>query len=152
MKKFLLITVIMLISTMAHAKYLIITLNNGEDIAYTLGGESDPTITFAKGGICVNTDTFSFTNIESFRLDEVAPTATADTEATNKESEPSLEGYSLTLSAAQAKKLRITNVNGSAVSVSKNEGNGKCTVDLSVLPQGTYVINTGNASFKITKK
>jgi len=134
----------------AAAKSVVFTLQNGTLVYYLLSSDASPVLKFVEGGVTVNADGYTFSQIKNFyisttddpnAIDEVA----ADVEATFK---PNM----LVLNAADVKSVKVFGASGAEVEANVSEAGDRVVVDLSNLAKGVYVISTGNTSFKMLKK
>lgn len=131
------------------AKSLVLTLKNGTLVYYLLGGESNPMMRFADGGIIVNTDKYEFANIRNFYI-----STTDDPNGIKQVVEGDIQ-YAHNMVVIDTDKplsVAVYACNGHKIDTPIQQANGKTLVDLNSLPQGAYIVTIGESSLKILKK
>lgn len=132
------------------AKSLVLTLTDGTLVYYLLGGEENPMIHFVDGGVMVNADGYSFTNLKNIYI-----SLTDDPNGIEHklaDAKASYRSNVLALPSADTESVKIYTPNGSLVEVPMRNESGFLFVDLNVLPQGIYAVKIGKTSLKVMKK
>lgn len=122
-------------SLTTYAKSLVIELTNGLSVYYKLGGEVNPQLVFSSDGtFTLNTQTFSFADVQCFRI-----------------SATDFSGENNTLDA-----IAIVNEDGAELTeASLYDLNGKRLGKASELlrqQSGTYIIRNAEKSIKVIKR
>jgi hypothetical protein len=132
------------------AKSLVLTLENGTLVYYLLGKDANPMMRFTDGRITVNTDIYEFSGIKNFYI------STADDpngiEHTIKNTLAEYRNNMVIFNTDNMPVIKVYSGNGHEVNVSHRQIGDKTAIDLSTLPQGTYIITAGETSLKILKK
>lgn len=137
MKRILLSFIILALGLVsAQAKSLLITLSDGTEVYYQLGGEKNPVMTFEDGNVVVNTDKYTFKQIKKFVI--------------SAQDDPS--GLKETFFVKGSQTIEIYSLDGKKLEVVNNKADGFTAVSTSDLPKGVYVVKVGNQSMKVIKK
>lgn len=129
MKRFLFSVLAVLMVSAGWSKCLRLTLADGSQVYYQLGGERNPMLRLTDNGLTINTDAYTFENITSFKiLNEDAPNG-LERVACDLQSNVPVKVYNL-----EGKEMKVANQ------------------DASALPAGVYILNSANASIKIVKR
>lgn len=138
-----------LAATALPAKSLVLTLKNGTLVYYLLGKDVNPMLRFVDGDIVVNTDRFEFSNVKNFYISATDdPTSIEHTVGTHIQQSHNM----VILDTEDPQSISLYTFDGRKVDVCPQHSNGKTLIDLSPLPQGTYIITIGESSLKILKK
>ena len=150
MKKLTILCVLCLASMGAVAKSLVLTLSDGTNVYYLLGGETNPRMRFVEGKMVVDADTYEFSDIKNFSIsNEDDPVGIDGLQA---ETGSHFSGSTFVIGAEAVKTVKVYAANGTEVKVNVTEANGVVSVGLDGLKRGVYVVSTGKASFKVMKK
>jgi len=150
MKRLLLITFSILLFAVgnASAKSLLLTLTNGKQVYYLLGGEKNPVMKFTDGSVSVNADQYEVSGIKNFVISETDdPDAIRLLSATSR---PQWQDDMLLIPSAEGS-VRVYSANGTQMAADISETGGNTIVNLNALSQGVYIVKVGNCSFKIAK-
>lgn len=137
MKKTFLLSIIFALALSMQAKSLVITLDDGTDVYYLLGGDEDPVMKFVDGKVVIKTDSYEFSNIKKFYISQTDDPVGIKAETLYLKGDKTIEVYSL-----DGKKMDIDTTATDAIS----------TVNTSPLPKGVYIIKIGNQQMKVLKK
>lgn len=137
MKKTFLLSIIFALALSMQAKSLVITLDDGTDVYYLLGGDEDPVMKFIDGKVVIKTDSYEFSNIKKFYISQTDDPVGIKAETLYLKGDKTIEVYSL-----DGKKMDIDTTATDAIS----------TVNTSPLPKGVYIIKIGNQQMKVLKK
>lgn len=133
-----------------QAKSLVLTLTDGTLVYYYLEGETTPMMRFVDGKVTVEADTYTMSGIKNFYISNTDdPVGISSTTAT-----PSFtfRANQFVLTGAQSSVVSICNAAGMRIDAPVQQ-TGECvSVDLSTVPNGTYIISNGKTSFKVYKK
>ncbi len=133
----------------ASAKSVVFTLNDGTLVYYLLGGTTNPMLRFVEGGVTVDADSYTFSQIKNFYI-----STTDDPNAIENviDNSSSFNGKALLLDASKVKSVKVYDVTGAVVEANVSNVDGLLSVDLDNLPKGVYIVNTGSSSIKLMKK
>ena len=137
MKKLLLSITFISIALIANAKSLVITLADGTEVYYLLGGEKDPVMTFTNGKVVLNANTYEISNIQKFHISQTDDPTGIKTESFYVKNDQKIEVYSL---------------DGKKMDIDTTHADGISAVNASTLPQGVYIVKVGNQQMKVLKK
>lgn len=137
MKKTFLLSIIFAFALSMQAKSLVITLDDGTDVYYLLGGDEDPVMKFVDGKVVIKTDSYEFSNIKKFYISQTDDPVGIKAETLYLKGDKTIEVYSL-----DGKKMDIDTTTTDAISA----------VNTSPLPKGVYIIRIGNQQMKVLKK
>ena len=137
MKKTFLLSIIFALALSMQAKSLVITLDDGTDVYYLLGGDEDPVMKFVDGKVVIKTDSYEFSNIKKFYISQTDDPVGIKAETLYLKGDKTIEVYSL-----DGKKMDIDTTTTDAISA----------VNTSPLPKGVYIIRIGNQQMKVLKK
>jgi hypothetical protein len=135
---------------MLSAKSLVLTLKNNTRVYYLLGGETNPMMRFIHGDIIVNADNYEFSNIKNFYIS--ATDDPSGIEQTTKGATARICDNSVIFETDKPLSVRVYSSNGREVKVIPIQMEGQTIVNLHTLPQGAYIITTGDATLKIVKR
>lgn len=146
----ILFTLMLLVSMGAAAKSVVFTLANNTKVYYLLGGETNPMLRFVDGKVTVNADVYEISDIKNFYIsNEDDPNAI---ESALAASSVTYSANMLVVKASEAKSVKVYSVGGQEVNADVQKAGDVITVSLNGLEKGTYIISTGDASFKVLKK
>lgn len=131
------------------AKSLVMTLADGTLVYYLLGGDVNPMLRFVDGGVTVNADAYSFSNLKNFYI-----SLTDDPNGIEHklaEAKVSYSHHVLAIPSVGAGSVQVFSVDGTRVYPVVRSEAGFLFVDLSHLPQGVYAVKAGNTSLKVIK-
>lgn len=131
------------------AKSLVMTLTDGTLVYYLLGGDVNPMLRFVDGGVTVNTDAYSFSNLKNFYI-----SLTDDPNGIEHklaEAKVSFSHHVLAIPSVNAEPAMVFSVDGTRVYPVVRSEAGFLFVDLSYLPQGIYAVKVGDTSLKVVK-
>ncbi len=152
MKKYIFLLLWTMGLSSAMAKSLLLTLKDGTQVYYLLGGDINPKMTFENGKICVNADNYEITDIKHFVISKEDDPNALDAPQANAQT-PRLKGNVLTTATSiPAKDVHVFSLNGTEVEAEKTEGKDGVSIDLNRLPKGVYIVRIGESSLKVTKK
>ena len=135
---------------MLSAKSLVLTLKNDTRVYYLLGGETNPKMRFINGDIIVNADRYEFSNIKNFYISETDDPS--GIEQTTQGAAAKFYNNSVIFEADKPLSVRVYSSDGREVRVRPIQMEGQTIVNLHTLPQGAYIITTGDATLKIVKR
>lgn len=150
MKKLLFTALLLTSLSCAQAKSVVLTLNNGTEIYYLLGGEKNPMMRFVDGKMTMNDDTYEFKDLRNFRISETDDPA--GIEQLLRDNAIEYHNGQVVVKCGKASAIRVFATDGKEVKPVLNEANGCTLVDLNSLNAGTYVIRFGNSSLKVHKR
>ena len=151
MKKLTILFILMLATYMgAMAKSVVFTLANNTKVYYLLGGETNPMMRFVDGKVTVNTDAYEISDIKNFYVSsEDDPNAIESAMAATR---MEYRANTLVVKADEVKTVKVYSVGGQEVNADIQASGDVIMVNLNGLDKGTYIISTGDASFKVMKK
>lgn len=128
---------------------LVIETTDGARVAFHLSGQ--PVMTMGDDEVTVKADgrtlTYPLSEVSRVRFDNSTTLAQLQTEL---DVEFTLTGTELTVSgAAEGLTVNVYKTNGALAATARTDGSGCCTIDLSALPAGVYVVTAGKISYKI---
>lgn len=131
------------------AKSLVMTLTDGTLVYYLLGGDVNPMLRFVDGGVTVNADTYSFSNLKHFYISLTDDPSGIEHKLTD--AKVSFSHNVLAIPTTDAESVRVYSVDGTRVHPALRSEAGFLFVDLSHLPQGIYAVKVGDTSLKVVK-
>lgn len=148
-KIIILVTCLFLAIGSASARSLVLTLKNGTHVYYLLGKDSNPMLRFVDGGMVINTDRYEFSSLKNFYI-----SATDDPNGIEHVMDDMVQygDNKVVVDTDKLTDISIYTLDGCRVNTHTLQANGKVTIDLTSLPQGTYVITIGGSSLKILKR
>ena len=104
---------------------------------------------FVDGGMVINTDRYEFSNLKNFYI-----SATDDPNGIEHVMGDMVQygDNKVVVDTDKLTDIRVYTLDGCRVNAHTLQANGKVTIDLTSLPQGTYVITIGVSSLKILKR
>lgn len=131
------------------ARSLVLTLKNGKHVYYLLGESPNPMLRFVEGSVVVNTDRYEFSNIKNFYI-----SATDDPNGIEHVVGDMVryDENKVIIDTDKSTDICIYTLDGCRVNAHMLQINGKVVIDLTPLPQDTYVITMGESSLKVLKK
>lgn len=132
-----------------QARSLVLLLNDGTEVYYTLGGEEHPSMRFVGGDVVVSTSRYAFSDIKKFFISETDEPAALLSEHIGQKDFSLSEG---TVYARSDAVIKIYNLDGREMKVSRQTTGKLTTVDTRSLPQGTYLLLVGNKQMKFVKR
>ena len=120
------------------AKSLLITLKDGTQVYYLLGGERNPVMQFPnEKTVSINDDRYTITEVSRFEI--------------SKTDDPTgIEKHSLYVEGDR--QIEIYTLDGKKVYSKTSSADGFSVLSTANLPTGTYVVKIGNQTLKISKK
>ena len=150
MKRLAFLFSLCLLSLGTQAKSLVLTLSDGTQMYYQLGGETNPVMRFNQGVMTVETDTYQLSEIKNFSIsDSDAPSGIADQPTTLH---PHFVANTMVINATDAPQVKVFASGGNEVQADVKKSGDVISINLNALPRGTYIISTGKASVKVMKK
>lgn len=150
-KKTILALALMLLGQgLTYAKSLVMTLTDGTLVYYQLGGETNPKMRFTDGKIGVDADTYEFSDIQSFYISETDNPSEVTDIRLDRPGASYADGK-LTVNLPYAN-VRVCGVDGMEAEAEVSSDGKTTTVNTGRLAKGVYIISTGKASFKISKR
>ena len=131
------------------AKSLVLTLTDGTLVYYLLGGEVNPVMHLVDGGVMVNADSYSFSDLKDFRI-----SLTDDPSGIEHMLSDARVSYShnvLAIPSVGPEAVQVYSIDGAQVHPTVHVEAGFLFVDLGRLPQGVYVVNVAGTSLKVMK-
>ena len=148
MKKFLALSLLLCLATVASAKSLVLLLEDGTEVYYLLAGETDPVMTWADSAAIVNGDSYSISGITKFYISDTDdPSAVETVEA---EDEAIFKAGVMYVKGDH--EITVCTLDGRAVEASVSSDGSVTAVNTNALPAGTYVISFGNGALKFLKR
>lgn len=152
MKEKIVVLAACLLLTMStlSAKSLVLTLENGTLAYYLLGEDTNPMMRFVDGEIKVNADIYEFSGIKNFYISD-----TDDPNGIERTIKSTIAGYNNNMVIFNTDcplLIKVYSTDGSEMNVCPRLAGNKTIIDLSPLPQGTYIITVGETSLKVLKK
>ncbi|MCM1313468.1 MAG: T9SS type A sorting domain-containing protein [Bacteroides sp.] len=133
------------------AKSLVLTLADGSEVYYLLGGDTNPMMKFIDGEVYINTDEYSFSQIEKFRISQTDDPNGIETVVSEKNGINIEQGAVYIKTAAKAGEISVYAANGAKIDAPVEKSGDIVTVHTATVPQGVYIIKTGNSSVKFIK-
>lgn len=151
MKKLTLLFILMFAASIgAVAKSVVFKLTNNKKVYYLLGGETNPMIRFADGKMTVDADTYEFSGIKNFYISDTDDPNSI--ESAMDASHMEYRANTLVVKASEVKAVKVYSVGGQQVNADIQKSDDIIMVNLNGLEKGIYVVNVGDASFKVMKK
>ncbi len=147
MRKLLTLALLLAISAAMSAKSLVLVLTDGTLVYYCLGGDTNPVMKFDAGDVSVETDVYTFGNIDKFYISQTDAAGIEET----KEVTSSYDGNALCLNTTD-KTVSVYKTDGTKVEAKISKTDGMTVVETSSLEKGIYIIKVGETSLKICKK
>lgn len=153
MRKIFYLGLVLLASLAAEAKSLVFTLTDGTLVYYLLSSTDSPVMRMENGGVVVNTDYYEFSEVANFYISaKDDPNLLTGVEELQQGKTVTFVGGVLTLKATDVEHVKVYDASGKEVQAEMTVQGDGVAVGLQRLGQGTYVVNTGKASFKVMKK
>lgn len=150
MKKLLTLFALLVCCMSVSAKSVVFRLSDNTLVYYLLGGETNPVLKFEGNGFTVNSDQYEFSGVKNFYIsDEDDPAIVGIDEI--KTAAPKYDGNTLVIASENAA-IKVLDVSGKEVKAAISSADGRTSVDMSSLPKGVYIINTGKSSMKVMKR
>lgn len=149
-KTLLLAACLLLAANTLSAKSLVLTLKDGTHVYYLLEENSNPKMRFVDGKIAVDANEYEFSDIRNFFI-----SATDDPNGIDRVGGDAAAKYNngtVVFDTDRLPYIKVYAANGCEVNIAPRQAGGKTIVDLTTLPQGAYILTTGEASLKIHKK
>lgn len=148
MKKTLLLAIALMMAMSMSAKSLVLTLADGTDVYFLLGGEKDPVMKVTNETVTVDTQSFTFTDVVKFRISQ-----TDDPNAIRELTSGStrFDGNTLFVSSSD-KQIQLYTVDGKKVDVKGSQTDGMTMIPVDNLSSGIYLLRVGNQTMKFIKK
>ena len=164
MRKFLIVIMALLVAApmaLRSQNVMVLHLKNGQlvDLAF----KYQPVVTFTETDVVLTTSnglTFKyplagltkFTFVTKDITDPQNPPTTVD-EVESRKVTFLIDEYTVTISGASADlPIRLLSADGRQLNVYKTDKNGTATFSIEDLPEGTYIINSKEITFKVLKK
>ena len=129
-----------------QAKSIVFVLSDGTEVYYLV--DKSPVMKWNDGKVTVETDVYTVEGISHFYLSETDdPDAIEDVVA--KEG-IQMDGSNIVVKTSH--KVSVCTADGKTIDARQSTSGGYVSVDVSALPQGIYVVNTGNQSMKFLKR
>lgn len=153
MRKIFCLGLALMAAFVVEAKSVVFTLTDGTLVYYLLSNTSSaPIMQMREGGIVVNADAYEFTQIKNFYISSTDDPMLTGVAGVQKDEAPTFAGGVLTLKAVDVNAVKVYDAAGAEVNAVVNVVGDGVTVSLQHLGKGTYVVNTGSASFKVMKR
>lgn len=150
MKKLVILAVALISAIAVQAKSVVFTLSDGTKVYYLIGGEANPVMKFVEGGITVNADAYTFSQIKNFYISDTDDPTSVQSPSTAR---PSRRGNVLLIPVMGSKpSVKVYAVSGSEVEADITVTDGHASVSLDRLPSGTYIVRNGQSSIKVMKR
>lgn len=133
------------------AKSLVLTLADGSEVYYLLGGETNPMMKFIDGAVYINADEYSFSGIEKFCISQTDDPNGIEATASEKNGISIQKGAIYMKTAAKAEGISIYAANGSKIDAKIEKSGDIVTVSTVSIPKGIYIIKAGDSSVKFIK-
>lgn len=137
MKRLVLLFCLTAITLCASARSILFTLQDGTEVYYLLGGETNPVMKFIDKQLTVNADNYEFSNIARFIISQ-----TDDPNAIEPQ----------TISVKTNNNISVFTLDGKQVKVDTTTQGGFNAIRTSNLPKGIYIVKIGNQSMKVVKQ
>lgn len=135
----------------ATAKSLVLTLADGSEVYYLLGGETNPMMKFIDGAVYINADEYSFGGIEKFRISQTDDPNGIEAIASEKGGISIEKGAIYIKSTANLGDISIYAANGAKIDAPIEKSGDIIVVNTVSVPKGIYIIKAGNSSVKFIK-
>ena len=142
MKKLLFIIVLMVAAVTVQAKSLVITLADGTEVYYLLGGDVNPVMKFKDGKVTVNADAYEISDIKKFVISQTDDPSGIKAETFDVKGKQDIEVFSL--DGKKVDTIKSTSLQSKEDAIS--------SLSLTTLPKGVYVLKIGSATMKVLKK
>lgn len=142
MKKLLFIIVLMVAAVTVQAKSLVITLADGTEVYYLLGGDVNPVMKFKDGKVTVNADAYEISDIKKFVISQTDDPSGIKAETFYVKGKQDIEVFSL--DGKKVDSIKSTSLQSKEDAIS--------SLSLTTLPKGVYVLKIGSATMKVLKK
>lgn len=142
MKKLLFIIVLMVAAVTVQAKSLVITLADGTEVYYLLGGDVNPVMKFKDGKVTVNADAYEISDIKKFVISQTDDPSCIKAETFYVKGKQDIEVFSL--DGKKVDTIKSTSLQSKEDAIS--------SLSLTTLPKGVYVLKIGSATMKVLKK
>lgn len=142
MKKLLFIIVLMVAAVTVQAKSLVITLADGTEVYYLLGGDVNPVMKFKDGKVTVNADAYEISDIKKFVISQTDDPSGIKAETFYVKGKQDIEVFSL--DGKKIDTIKSTSLQSKEDAIS--------SLSLTTLPKGVYVLKIGSATMKVLKK
>lgn len=142
MKKLLFIIVLMVAAVTVQAKSLVITLADGTEVYYLLGGDVNPVMKFKDGKVTVNADAYEISDIKKFVISQTDDPSGIKAETFYVKGKQDIEVFSL--DGKKVDTIKSTSLQSKEDAIS--------SLSLTILPKGVYVLKIGSATMKVLKK
>lgn len=142
MKKLLFIIVLMVATVTVQAKSLVITLADGTEVYYLLGGDVNPVMKFKDGKVTVNADAYEISDIKKFVISQTDDPSGIKAETFYVKGKQDIEVFSL--DGKKVDTIKSTSLQSKEDAIS--------SLSLTTLPKGVYVLKIGSATMKVLKK
>ncbi len=135
----------------ASGKSLVLTLSDGSEVYYLLGGDTNPMMKFIDGNVYINADEYSFSGIDKFRISQTDdPNGIEAISA--KENGVCIENDAIYIkSAKKSGEISVYAANGSKINIPVEKSGDIVTISTVSVPQGIYIIKVGDSSIKFIK-
>lgn len=147
MKKLITLTMLIAASVAMSAKSLVLVLTDGTLVYYYLGGDTNPVMKFEGDKVSVDTDAFTFENIQKFYVSQTDAAAINDT----KEVTTSFDGSALYVNTTEGT-VAVYKTDGTKMDVDVSKTDNMTVVQTSSLERGVYIVKVGTTSLKFIKK
>lgn len=147
MKKLITLTMLIAASVAISAKSLVLVLTDGTLVYYYLGGDTNPVMKFEGNKVSVDTDAFTFENIQKFYVSQTDATGIDD----KKEVTTSFDGSALYVNTTEGT-VGVYKTDGTKMEVTVSKTDNMTVVQTSSLERGVYIVKVGNTSLKFYKK
>ena len=149
MKKLLTLIVLLSVVIATQAKSLVLTLVDGTEVYYLLGGSTNPVMKFVGNGeITVDADTYTFSGIKSFRISNTDDPSGIEAV---KAASTKFDGNTLYINTKE-KDVKVYSADGKLVETDVNVSDDMVAVSTAKLIKGVYVVKVGKTSFKFMKR
>ncbi len=142
MKKLLFTIAMMVVVATVHAKSLVITLADGTEVYYLLGGDVNPVMKFKDGKVTVNADAYEISDIRKFVISQTDDPSGIKAETFYVKGKQDIEVF--TLDGKKVDTIRPTKL--------QSKEDAMSSLSLTTLPKGVYVLKVGEATMKVLKK
>lgn len=142
MKKLLFIIVLMVAAVTVQAKSLVITLADGTEVYYLLGGDVNPVMKFKDGKVTVNADAYEISDIKKFVISQTDDPSGIKAGTFYVKGKQDIEVFSL--DGKKVDTIKSTSLQSKEDAIS--------SLSLTTLPKGVYVLKIGSATMKVLKK
>lgn len=148
MRKLLLLMLLTVSSAVGlQAKSIVFVLADGTEVYYLV--DKNPVMKWKDGVVTVETDTYTVEGISRFYLSETDDPNGIENVLAKEGMQ--MDGNSIVVRSA-GKGVTVYTVDGKAVDTRQSMSGVYVAVDTSTLPQGVYIVRTGNQSLKFLKR